>query len=533
MNAADVVDLVKTAETKRTQGHLKDVFVLTGEWHSKLGKALGQEFRPDSPFGARIFCNGSGRRRAEASSVATMAADFTLTKVLSNIIQEVRRAFAADDPYRIAMSLAAADRLDHEAEVFVSKTIPNITGVGATDPTIHEQLVAEGRSWADHVLEPLTVKILAILFIFVTVSLHVTPVVWVSWAAGLLGIMVQGGSLSFGDGLVYATLFWSVPYGVRWLQNRTVLARTGGRSIVIVSPVWKLLRNYVERLWGEGWGDLTPAVDGRNAEDLVNDKAAAVVRGTLLFVQMDDKAPMAEGQVQEGSATNMAMNQANGIQNYSVGPEIMLIHQNPNVSTTFTSLALQTPEQMADQPDPTLDPVAHELISSRFRYMELLASGQVFFAAMADKTARFDLELYRKTGVSRCRKILQVFIGGFFAILGWLLSKSLVGAYSFISARLLGSEPTRRLFVPGATQSGTAVATTQMTPDRSGSGPTKLEGRDIALIASQISEYGARSAPGKWVPRAGDSQIAKWLAHSYDPANLLRSRGNRADHWGR
>ena len=79
------------------------------------------------------------------------------------------------------------------------------------------------------------------------------------------------------------------------------------------------------------------AIYGTTAEeDLANDHASDEVRGTLIFGQMDDNNVVLTAHEQVKAGTNMAMNQADGIANWGVGPEIRL--------TKFETLRIKAPE---------------------------------------------------------------------------------------------------------------------------------------------------------------------------------------------
>ncbi len=517
----------RDAEAMRVKGGLKDVFVLTGEWYSKMGKAMGQGFRPDDSFNGRIFCNMSGRRRSESSTVATLSTDFLLTEILVQTARQMRAAFPDGTPFNMTFQTPDLDRLDAESRYYLDVSLPSITGTDRygrqLKSTVHDGLVAGGRRWSGFQMEHLTTVLLVILTVFVTVSLSATPSAglhgitnWMSslfdvgWqVAGVLGERFLGVSVAtVFDATIYSLLYWPMVYVLRFSQRTDLWARTGARGITIASPVAKPLRNYIKRLFGEALGHFQPRVDAEKAEDLVNYEAASVARGGLLFAQINDDHPVTEAQDQEIAATKMAVSQAWGIQNFGSGPEIMGTNFDPSVSYKFRTIPMRTRiEHLAKGRDKRSDEV-HELLSTRFRIPEMMASGFVFFHAMAERTSRFDVELYQR----RTKNPLEWIIAGPAWVLSKTLSVSFKAFFSFVNRVILGGSRLRRLFTPGATQSGTAVATTQLTPDRTSGAAAGTD-----LINEEVVAHfrGTGSAHSNWSPSAPSSHIPWILAHVY------------------
>jgi len=298
-------------EAARKEGLLKDVFVLTGEWYSKMGKTLGQGFRPDDPFGGRIFCNLSGRRRSEASTVAMLATDFLLTKILVHTAERMRQEFPDQNPFNMTLKKSDIARLDAEANYYLDVSLPSMTGTDRLGrelkSKVHQVLRAGGQKWSVHSLENLTVTILTVSLVWILVAWEMMPADLLVWGINSLSSLIGLGfdatplmttkflGLSISsiiNATFFAPLAWYMHSVLRFTQRRSLWARTGVRHVTIVSPVAKTLRNYVKRLYGEGLGHFQPQVNSASAEDLVNYEAASVARGGFLFAQVEDDRPM-------------------------------------------------------------------------------------------------------------------------------------------------------------------------------------------------------------------------------------------------
>lgn len=72
---------------------------------SKMAGAVGQEFGPHAPFGARVFCTNAGWRSAEPPSLSAVALHATLTELMLLLLTN----FCAGGTRPLGMRLSSQD----------------------------------------------------------------------------------------------------------------------------------------------------------------------------------------------------------------------------------------------------------------------------------------------------------------------------------------------------------------------------------------------------------------------------------------
>jgi len=195
---------------------------------------------------------------------------------------------------------------------------------------------------------------------------------------------------------------WLWTLGLRLVQKRQLLARTGKRTLVIGDIPWvqQILSNYVSKLFSLSYGITSLAVYGANPQDdLVHQFAHRVVRGTLLFFGVPD-GRCSEKQRNQENAVLMTARQANGIQHLGTGPEVVTVGSNPMLATQEFTKAIVLPSpthrncQESEQP-PLTTQLIETLRESRFGSFRRLLSSYLFFWALAKRVASFPLLRYR------------------------------------------------------------------------------------------------------------------------------------------
>jgi hypothetical protein len=209
------------------------------------------------------------------------------------------------------------------------------------------------------------------------------------------------GTMATADLAIYIFGPWLWTLGLRLLQRRQLLARTGKRSLLIGDTTWvhHLLTSYVSKLFSLSYGITSLEIHGANPQDeLVHDHTHRIVRGSLLYLGVPD-GRCSQKQRSEESAVILAGRQASGIQNLGSGPEVVLVGSNPLIASSGFGGALVLPSPIHKTcqdlgPQMHGDIVMESLRESRFGSFRRLLASYVFFWSMAKTVAEFPLLQY-------------------------------------------------------------------------------------------------------------------------------------------
>jgi hypothetical protein len=397
-------------EELRRQEMIGELFILTGELCSLMGTAIGQYYYQESSFTCRIFINGSGRRTAEPTTVAVAAAQATLTELLLYLAKQLRQRFPAQQG-AFGMTLTAADLLllDRIKHDFLNQS-ESIIGITAKGETVrsseYQKLIHSSQKWAFHITEtPLAWGIHAI-YILVTVGLH-APLMQTVFRLlfGFVNSPIPGFLLPFITAVditiyIFGPWFWTL--GLRYIQGRPLLARTGKRTLVIGDVPWvhQLLKVYISKLFSLSYGIASLDVHGANPQDhMLHHFGHRVVRGTLVFLGIPDgrRHPM---QKENESAVIMTGKQANGVRNFNTGAEIIALGHNPAIAHQGFQDAIVLPTAPAALIEPNGSTVQRQIAleqlrEARFGSFERLLASYIFFWAMAKQVSSLPLLRYQ------------------------------------------------------------------------------------------------------------------------------------------
>ena len=226
-----------------------DVFVVAGSLDVQLAEVVkgGQSFRKGARRSKRVLVTGAGVRLAEAASLTT-----ALTHVL---LTELLLALAAKAP-RGSCLLRAGDVKDLEtlADACVHDHLPNLCPGPAPRPSrdAHAGARALGERWADHVLEPLACFVLATAYVLASVTAG-TPLVS---TAVFYSCGYRSPAVAALDALLYAFFPVVAALVLRFFQKRTMLARFGRRTIMVldVPMVHQCAVAFGQKLFGLSYG---------------------------------------------------------------------------------------------------------------------------------------------------------------------------------------------------------------------------------------------------------------------------------------
>lgn len=377
------------------------VFALTGEMDTPLGAALGQYYYKGAPFGKRIFTNGSGRRPAEPSSVAAVAAHATLTELLLFIIRELPKATGEAKPFGQKLERRHLKNLLDIRDSVIDRGLISIVGQTPRGDRVqspeNESLSRLGKKWGRHVLESaLTWGISAVIvFITVVVTGPILTALYSEFALPFLSntnplvVTALTYSVKIIDALVLIFLSWILALTLRLnpAAPRELLARTGKRTVVIgdLPFIHQSLEQFVSKLFSMSFGHASIEVHGANPRDhMLHRFGHRVVRGTLLLLGVPD------GRLEAFSAAEnnvlMTAKQGKGVRNQGVGAEVVTIAHRPINNPNASDQEVTLWSHLDDIP---LERTVQLLYDSRFASLERWVSAFVFFYSMAHKVSRF------------------------------------------------------------------------------------------------------------------------------------------------
>lgn len=399
---------------------IREFFVLTGEPNSFIGSSLAQPTYPGEPFSRRIFISNSGRRTAEPATIAVAACHHTLTQLLFYLADQMQLAFPQEKPLGMTLSLEGLLILEQTKKEVLQQNIPELMGATTTGQRqktrLHRQIIERGRRWAWPVLETPMAWAIQALYVLITVGWlipfgYMIPLVQTSfqglfWAlqvpadAAIVSFWRPGLILADMAIYIWGTWFWTL--GLRLLQRRSLLARTGKRTLVIGDVPWvhQLLKTYVSKLFALSYGISSLEIHGANPQDhLLHQFAHRLVRGTLLFLGIPDGRG-GQRQKNEENAVLMTAKQASGIQHLGTGPEIVAMGSNPAIAHQGFTATMVLPhlthdaDEQSSEASALTDKIVESLQESRFGAFQRLLASYVFFWALAKRVATFPLLHY-------------------------------------------------------------------------------------------------------------------------------------------
>lgn len=395
---------------------IREIFLLTGEPTSFIGCAILQPTFSGEPFCRRLFINGSGRRTAEPATATVAAMHHTLTELLFHLCRQIQVALPDQQPLGMTLSRTSLLVLENMEDHLFIQSVSEIMGVDVQQrrrsSPLYQQIIQSGKRWALHVLEAPLAWTFHALYVLITVGWAIpfgspVPLMQTLWNGHLLAYGINTHSplirllsiaVASADLGIYIFGPWIWTLGLRLVQRRQLLARTGKRSVLIGEAPWvhHLLTSYVSKLFALSYGITSLEIHGANPQDeLVHEHAHRVVRGSLLFLGVPD-GRCSQKQRSAESAFILAGRQANGIQNLRAGPEVVVMGSNPAIANNRFAAALVLPspihrncEEFAREVEG--DKLIESLRESRFGSFRRLLASYVFFWSMARKVASFPL----------------------------------------------------------------------------------------------------------------------------------------------
>jgi hypothetical protein len=319
----------------------KNIFVVTSEWDTQIGKQLramdaldnnGEEYL----FNSRIFSTEVGMRPAEPCSVSVAATH----QLLTNLFEYIGVLILSEKLYR---SATAATISEHDLEVLEKCNRDNILAlteiVGANrlgcvldsaKNIAEHELRRAGDIWAEHILEVTRAYIMTFAYIFTTVTTGYPLVYAIAYTAGLDSSSRWVYLVRSLDAAIY---FWLPQINViiiRLIQRRNLLHRMVGRSVVIGDIPWVAQAGeaFLSKIFACSYSIAGISVHSGNPSDhLVHRMTHRVVRGALLVCGRPDGRLSALASAE--SAVCLSVNQASSIQSLGGTCESITIGHNP------------------------------------------------------------------------------------------------------------------------------------------------------------------------------------------------------------
>ncbi|KAI2497270.1 hypothetical protein MHU86_17234 [Fragilaria crotonensis] len=230
------------------QSATKNVFVVTSEWDTQIGKQLRSIDASDSEhkhhiFNSRIFSTEVGMRPAEPCSVSVAATH----QLLTNLYEYIAVVILSDQHFRRATGSVVSEQ-DLQVLEKCNKlniiALSEIVGGRGFDDTPEKaggtelELREAGDRWAEHILENAKAYIMTFIYIFVTVVSGFPLFHAIAYGAGLDSSNKWMYLIRIFDAALY---FWLPQINItilRLVQGRPLLHRMVGRTVVIGDIPW-------------------------------------------------------------------------------------------------------------------------------------------------------------------------------------------------------------------------------------------------------------------------------------------------------
>jgi len=313
------------------QSKTKNIFVVTSEWDTQVGKQLRSMDNEDGLswnllYNSRIFSTGVGMRPAEPCSISVAATH----QLLTNILEFIAIVVLSDNRYRNVTGAVITERDLRILERCNRDNIYGLTQIVDAGTRSETELRAAGDIWADHILENVKAYIMTFVYIVATVVSGYPIVSGIAEGAGLISTSRLVHFFRFLDALIYFFLPQINVIILRVIQKRPLLHRMVGRTVVIGDIPWvaQSAEAFLSKIFACSYSIAGLNVHSANPSDhLVHRMTHRVVRGTLLVCGRPDGRLSALTAME--SAVCLSVNQASSIQSLGSTCESVTIGHNP------------------------------------------------------------------------------------------------------------------------------------------------------------------------------------------------------------
>jgi len=330
------------------QASTKNIFVVTSEWDTQIGKQL-RSMADDKMTASHIFSTDIGLRPAEPCSISVAATQQLLTLLFEHICLTIlsTKEFRHLSGALITESdLQILERCNQDC----IHALENIVGVDCEGNRLQgDRLQTErslrdaGRLWSDHVLENARAYVMSFIYIMVTVTSGFPIVTGLAKVSGLDTERTFYITRCL-DALIYFFLPQINITILRLLQGRNLLHRMVGRTVVIGDIPWVAQAGdaFLSKIFACSYSIAgINVLHGNPTDHLVHRHTHRVVRGSLLVAGRPDGRLLA---LTSSEATVcLSINQASSIQSLGGTCESITIGHNPaGMSLTKRNIVLET-----------------------------------------------------------------------------------------------------------------------------------------------------------------------------------------------
>jgi len=315
------------------------VFVVTSEWDSQIGKQLRSMHNEDDHmlllFNSRVFTTDVGLRPAEPCSVSVAATQQLLTCIFEHICIVV----LSNQHYRHASGAVITEhdlRIVERCNQDSVGALEEIVGVDCYGNELSkEQARAEkelrdaGRVWANHILENARAYIMTFIYIVATVVSGYPIASGIAKAAGLTSSTALY-FIRFIDALIYFYLPQINVLIIRLVQRRAMRHRMVGRTVVIADIPWvsQAADAFLSKIFAVSYSIAgLNVLSGNPADHFVHRHTHRVVRGSLIVCGRPDGRLSALTSLEASCC--LSVNQASSIQSIGSTAESITIGHNP------------------------------------------------------------------------------------------------------------------------------------------------------------------------------------------------------------
>lgn len=228
------------------QSATQNIFVVTSEWDTQIGKQLRMIDESDGTSGhmmnQRIFSTEIGIRPAEPCSVSVAATHQLLTNLfeyLSVIVLSDPRFCRATKAQINEQDIQILERCNQMNINALTEIVGyNVFGYPLDRiPPLLNNIHELGNLWSDHILEQARAYIMSFLYVFITVTWGWPLISAIGSASGVAGESVEF-FLRFLDSCIYFWLPQICITIIRIFQGRNLRHRMVGRTVVIGDIPW-------------------------------------------------------------------------------------------------------------------------------------------------------------------------------------------------------------------------------------------------------------------------------------------------------
>ncbi|CAJ1922340.1 unnamed protein product [Cylindrotheca closterium] len=319
------------------QSATQNIFVVTSEWDTQIGKQLRAMDADDNDHATcRIFSTEIGVRPAEPCSVSVAGTHQLLTSLLQYISVVI-----LSDPTFLRVTGAVITEQDIKILERCShmnvEALSEITGSSSfgyaldRKTKIQNHLHSAGDLWAEHILENARAYIMSFVYVFVTVTAGYPLLSFVAGMAGLdMGNSPWAYAVRFLDAALY---FWLPQINIiliRLIQGRELKHRMVGRTVVIGDIPWvaQSAEAFLSKIFAVSYSIAgVNVLSGNPCDHLVHRHTHRVVRGALAIFGRPDGRLSALSTAE--ASVCLSVNQASSIQSLGGTCESITIGHNP------------------------------------------------------------------------------------------------------------------------------------------------------------------------------------------------------------